>query len=57
MKNHRVWICWEHYREHFTLVPGRNECAGLGGYFVLRMSDVNNYILNDMLSIQCRLTP
>ena len=44
-------------REAFTLVPGSNECAGLGGYFLLHMSDVNNYILNDMLSIQCRLTP
>ena len=44
-------------REAFTLVPGSNECAGLGGCFLLDVLDLNNYILYDMLSIQCRLTP
>ena len=44
--------------EAFTLLPQRNECKrGLGLYVMLRMPDLNNYILNDMLSIQCRLTP
>ena len=49
----------ETYREMmFTLPPGENECKQGCGYFkFLRMRDLNNYILNDMLSIQCRLTP
>ena len=42
----------------FTLLPGRNVCKmGLGGSKLLSMPDLNNYIINDMLSIQCRLTP
>ena len=44
-------------RENFTLLPGRNECGGGGFPQFLSMPDLNNYILNDMLSIQCRLTP
>ena len=43
--------------KQFTLLPGQNESGG-GGYLkFLIMPDLNNYILNDMLSIQCRLTP
>ena len=46
------------YREdYFTLLPGKNDCTGLGYPQFLSMPDLNNYILNDMLSIQCRLTP
>ena len=41
--------------ESFTLLPGENECERGYGYDFLSMPDVNNYILNDMLSIQCRL--
>ena len=42
----------------FTLPPGQDECElGCGFPEFLRMPDLNNYILNDMLSIQCRLTP
>ena len=42
----------------FTLPPGQNECKYPRGYSkFLSMPDLNNYILNDMLSIQCRLTP
>ena len=42
----------------FTLPPGQNECElGSGFPQFLRMPYLNNYILNDMLSIQCRLTP
>ena len=42
----------------FTLPPGQNECKSGWGYpQFLSMPDLNNYILNDMLSIQCRLTP
>ena len=42
----------------FTLPPGQNESKMSYGYPVfLSMPDLNNYILNDMLSIQCRLTP
>ena len=42
----------------FTLLPGRNVCKmGLGSSKLLSMPDLNNYIINDMLSIQCRLTP
>ena len=42
----------------FTLRPGQNECKYPCGYpKFLSMPDLNNYILNDMLSIQCRLTP
>ena len=41
----------------FTLLPGQNECeCGCGFPQFLSMPDLNNYILNDMLSIQCRLT-
>ena len=48
----------EAYREEaFTLIPGSNECKGFGILNFLSMYDVNNYILNDMLLIQCRLTP
>ena len=44
--------------EIFTLLPGRNGCIVARGFSnFLSMYDVNNYILNDMLSIQCRLTP
>ena len=43
--------------ESFTLPPGQNECIQGRGYQFLRMPYLNNYILNDMLSIQCRLTP
>ena len=47
-----------HREEAFTLPPGKNECKhGRGFSQFLRMPDLNNYILNDMLSIQCRLTP
>ena len=42
--------------EAFTLPPGENECKFGYGYD-LRMPYLNNFILNDMLSIQCRLTP
>ena len=42
----------------FTLPPGQNESKTPCGYLpFLSMPDLNNYILNDMLSIQCRLTP
>ena len=41
----------------FTLPPGQNECVRGCGHEFLSMPDLNNYILNDMLSIQCRLTP
>ena len=45
-------------KESFTLPPGRDLCKDGCGYpKFLRMPDLNNYILNDMLSIQCRLTP
>ena len=49
----------ETYREgSFTLPPGKNECENGCGYpQFLSMPDLNNYILNDMLSIQCGLTP
>ena len=43
--------------EQFTLLPGKNESEGCGYLKFLSMPDLNNYILNDMLSIQCRLTP
>ena len=43
--------------EAFTLLPGQNVCKMGWGYEFLSMPDLNNYILNDMLSIQCRLTP
>ena len=50
--------CIEGNREnYFILLPGRNECRGFGGCLLFHMPDVDNYILNDMLSIQCRLTP
>ena len=42
----------------YTLPPGQNECKRAQGFSkFLSMPDLNNYILNDMLSIQCRLTP
>ena len=42
----------------FTLPPGQNQRKEACGYpQFLRMPNLNNYILNDMLSIQCRLTP
>ena len=42
----------------FTLPPGENKCKMARGFpQFLSMPDLNNYILNDMLSIQCRLTP
>ena len=42
----------------FTIPPGQNENkSGYGSPQFLRMPNLNNYILNDMLSIQCRLTP
>ena len=49
----------ETFRERsFTLLPGQNECElGCGYPQFISMPDLNNYILNDMLSIQCRLTP
>ena len=48
----------ETYREgSFTLSPGKNICERGCGYDFISMPDLNNYILNDMLSIQCRLTP
>ena len=49
----------EENRENcFTLPPGQNNCkSGWGFPKFLSMPDLNNYILNDMLSIQCRLTP
>ena len=44
--------------EAFTILPGQNECKRGHGYpKFIRMSDLDNYIINDMLSIQCRLTP
>ena len=44
--------------ENFTLPPGKSECTeGFGFHKFISMPDLNNYILNDMLSIQCRLTP
>ena len=43
--------------KNFTLPPGEKECKFGRGYEFLSMPDLNNYILNDMLSIQCRLTP
>ena len=44
--------------EAFILPPGKNECKhGRGFSQFISMPDLNNYILNDMLSIQCRLTP
>ena len=43
--------------DYFTLLPGKNDCAGIGYPQFLSMPNLNNYILNDMLSIQCRLTP
>ena len=43
---------------NFTLLPGENKCKmGRGFLQFLSMPNLNNYILNDMLSIQCRLTP
>ena len=42
---------------NFTLPAGSNECIGGGYSKFLSKPDLNNYILNDMLSIQCRLTP
>ena len=46
-----------HRERYFTLPPGQNVCElGRGFSKFLRMPDLNNYILNDMLSIQCRLT-
>ena len=48
----------ETYREvAFNLPPDENECKFGRGYEFVSMPDLNNYILNDMLSIQCRLTP
>ena len=48
----------ETFREKsFTLLPGQNKCERGCGHEFLSMPDLNNYILNDMLSIQCRLTP
>ena len=49
----------ETFRERcYTIHPGQNECeSGYGFPQFLRMPDLNNYILNDMLSIRCRLTP
>ena len=45
-------------KEFFTLPPGKYECEGGWGFQkFLSMPDLKNYILNDMLSIQCRLTP
>ena len=42
----------------FNLPPGQNECElGSGFSQFLSIPYLNNYILNDMLSIQCRLTP
>ena len=42
----------------FTIRPGENECEREYGFpDFLSKPDLNNYILNDMLSIQCRLTP
>ena len=42
---------------NFTLPPESNECIGGVYSKFLSMPGLNNYILNDMLSIQCRLTP
>ena len=49
----------EENRENcFTLPPGQYKCKFGWGYSpFISMPDLNNYILNDMLSIQCRLTP
>ena len=42
----------------FTIPSGENECEREYGFpDFLSKPDLNNYILNDMLSIQCRLTP
>ena len=47
-----------HMVRNFTLPPGQNECVSGCGYRNFKsMPDLDNYILNDMLSIQCRLTP
>ena len=44
--------------ESFNLPPGKNKCKlGYGYQTFLSMPELKNYILNDMLSIQCRLTP
>ena len=44
--------------EAFNIHPGQNQCEhGFGFPQFLSMPNLNNYILNDMLSIQCRLTP
>ena len=48
----------ESQEEFFTLPPGKYECKGGWGFPIfLSMPCLNNYILNDMLSIKCRLTP
>ena len=43
---------------HFVLQPGENESKlGYGIPKFLRRSELKTFIVNDMLSIQCRLTP
>ena len=46
-----------HREGNFTLLPGKNVSRGHGFSKFLSLLNPNNYILNDMLSIQCRLTP
>ena len=40
---------------NFTLKPGQNECAAFGYSKFLTMPNLKNYIVNDMLSIECTL--
>ena len=43
-------------KDCFTLHPGKNICdCGYGHNEFIKLPDLNNYILNDMVSIKCRL--
>ena len=44
-------------REAFTLSPWQNESKEVNGYTFSNSSVVSNYILNDMLTMKCILTP
>ena len=42
----------------FTIQPGKSEAEyGFGCAPFLTMPELSNYIVNDMLSINCRITP
>ena len=57
-KNISLSVIEANREDCYTLPPGENECKlGRGFPQFLSMPNLNNYILNDMLSIQCRLTP